>query len=201
MKKFYILLLAGLTLCGSGFARVNITSHGNPVENGSVIDVECLVEEYEQFYYTWDPELYISSTSADETVSVTLETASDNLSICWPMLCVDVPANKSFTVEGVATSTPKNMLVHFIYQFPEPHDFGAQLPTAEVKVKGSGSDLLAFTIRGLAPEDAGTSAVDADACKVAAVYDLLGRPSSLTAKGMKIVVYDDGTVLKLKTNN
>ena len=196
-----ILLSSFIFISSMAYGAVNLTSHGHPINNGDVIMAECFKEELgDMKYYSWDPEIFISSDSGNQTVTVTFTSEFQGFSICWPMVCQDVLPGKSLTVKGEAGSDPRNMLIHCNLDSSNAPDFNISVPMATVRVTGGDGSSLEFTLQCLAPEDAGVDDITDSDKSIRIIYNEAGIPVVSFNKGLNLIIYSDGTVKKIFKN-
>ncbi len=201
MKKFYtfksIALLALAVMANVAAAQnLKLTSNGNPVENGAVIELPYVfeVEAYPEFNlyiysYIWNPHFEVSTTSGEANCTVTL-TSLENTSgfqLCWPDGCKFANPGQSITSTGNVTTEPSDLQIHKEFS-PDTAD---EKPTEGGSIKltvKSGSETIECTVICLLEEYNGVDENIAEIDQPTTYYTLEGiKVDRPTAKGMYIV--------------
>lgn len=122
MIKKFTMLAAFAALALPAFSALVVTADGEPVTDGQVLNLDCIV--YEENWgddadpsifteYKWDPELYATGSGSG---SVTVTAVNKGWQLCWPMNCQMIPAGQSAVGNGTFTSTPSNLQIHCAFQ-------------------------------------------------------------------------------------
>lgn len=100
--------------------NLKVTSNGVPVENGAVIDLPYIFEDYtvpglfEYYIYDWNPKIEASLAEGIEEMSVTVTSLenSSGFQICWPSGCQQVNPGQSTTAKGQVNEDPADLQIH-----------------------------------------------------------------------------------------
>lgn len=206
MKTIALMAFAFMANVAMG-QSFKVTSHGNPVENGAVIDVPYVFEdfsypEYEMYNYSfmWNPELEAVSTNGNIKLDVTV-TSLDNtegLQICWPGQCHYVDAGGSYTSSGTIGSTPEDLKIHKEVALEVQGALPERGGSAKITIK-SGSESVECTLNYLLEDANGVGENFAESNLPTTYYTLEGiQIEKPTAKGMYIVRKGNKSKVMLK---
>ncbi len=187
--------------------NLKVTSHGNPVANGDVIEVACEVVDYSMpgttleycFSYSWDPHIEAATLNGEEGLIVTLTSINNttDFQLCWPMQCTSLPAGESVSSQGNIKTEPADLGIHKELMIYSPD----QVPTVggEAKVElETTEEVIEFTIKCLMPGDNAVGENFADMNQKATYYTLEGIQVENPTKGMYIVKKGATAKLMLK---
>ncbi len=209
MKKFYktkfksVAALSLALLANVAFAQdLKVTSNGNPVSNGDIIDVECVFEDYTQdfgFFYlncVWDPNLEVSTSEGSTTLNVTLSKV-DNLpsfEICWPDQCINFGPDGTAKTSGTISTTPETVDIHIIEQVTDENDSSLGGGMSKVYLTSS-AGALEFTLKAL-PVSLGSVGENIADNKVSEYYTIQGVRVAEPQKGQLYIVRKGSKVAK-----
>lgn len=198
MKKIYsfksIVVLAMALFANVAVAQnLIVTANGVPVSDGDVVEVACEFEDYSEpgftmLRYAWYPELYASTTSGRQNLTVTVTSVedTDGFQLCWPQNCLFVAPGGSATSTSSIDTIPQDLQIHKeIWAYSEE-----EIPTAggEIKVKLEGYlDDIEFTVKALLPGEMAVDENFADQNEATTYFTLEGLQVDHPAKGMYIV--------------
>lgn len=174
--------------------NLKVTSNGVPVENGAVIDLPYIFEDYtvpglfEYYIYDWNPKIEASLAEGIEEMSVTVTSLenSSGFQICWPSGCQQVNPGQSTTAKGQVNEDPADLQIHKEVGVNNAND----KPTEGGKVKvtiETESETFEFTVNCLLEgvDAVGENLVDKD--ENAVYYTLEGIKVENPGKGVYIV--------------
>lgn len=165
MKKIYAiksLAVAALALIANVAMGQNlkVTSNGNPVADGDVINLpyELEVEDFPEYGLTfykakWDPHLEASTIEGEAELTVTLTSIdAQAFQLCWPNGCQAVGPGQSKSAYGTIDTTPQDLSIHKEKDLnsadEEPTDGG----TVKVQIT-SGDETITVTVNALLQVD------------------------------------------------
>lgn len=197
MRKLYT--IKSIAVCALALAanvavgqNLKVTSHGNPVANGDVVEVACefmdySVPGYEYYSYSWDPHLEAAALTGEERLSVTLTSINDteDFQLCWPSQCNILPPGESLSSQGNITTEPVDLGIHknLVYYNKVEAPFGG-----EVKVKlEANEEVIEFTVKCLMLDDNAVGENLSDLNQKATYFTLEGIQIEHPTKGMYIV--------------
>ncbi len=171
-----------------------VTSNGEEVENGAVIEIPYEFEDYSEqglayFVYTWDPHLAVATEDGPLKLTATV-TSIDNtegFQICWPMGCEQVDPGKSASSSGTIDAEASDLQIHkefSVYDTPvKPTEGG------EVKVTLECSEItFEVTLKCLLTDSNAVGENFAESNEPASYYTLDGvKIENPTQKGMYIM--------------
>lgn len=211
MKK--LLLLSAIAFAAfSANAQITVTVMGEPVKNGSTIDVQCLeVDSYSQeiapgviinsINYTVDPEVFATvSVTGKYSISVTNTSKSiapnqPNVQFCWPFTCEPVRIGATLTNEGqLNANEPSPLRIDALWNWDD-YQGGFKLESVlvlscDLKIMevGNSSNSFSCSINMIAdPVDAAVDEVTVDNDAPKTYYDLAGRRVLSPAKGQLVI--------------
>ena len=195
IKSLAVAALAFMANVAMG-QNLKVTSNGNPVADGDVID---LPYEHEVFSFPempdyifykamWDPHLEASTINGTESATVTLTSidGTTGFHLGWPVECQIAGPNESKSSSGSIDSTPQDLKIHK----EEYLDNEDSVPTAggTVKVKiTSGGESITVTINALLQVDNAVGENFADIDAKTEYYTLQGMKVERPGKGIYIV--------------
>lgn len=201
MKKIYQFSFKGLAVAALAMManvavgqNLKVTSNGNPVADGDVIEVKCEPEDFSEifgyFYLNcrWDPNLEVASESGDETLYVTVSKVDDlpTFEICWPSQCINMGSDGKAVTSGTIGSTPSKVDIHVVEDI-EDENATALNGGAMSKVNlRCASESLEFTLKALP--------VDINAVEET-FADINVRPEYYTIQGIRVVEPQKGQLV------
>lgn len=183
--------------------NVVITSNGNPVSNGDVIELPYEMEDYsipgtiDYFVYTWNPRLEASTVKDEASLTVTVTSIDDTegFQLCWPNGCQQVDPGKSATSSGTVTTTPKDLQIHKEVSFYEvgatPTEGGVVKVTCE-----SGLEVIEITVKCLLSDSNAVGENIADPNQKAEYYTIQGIRVAEPQKGQIYIERKGSKVVK-----
>lgn len=173
--------------------NLKVTSHGNPVANGDVIEVACEFEDYsvpgimECYSYSWDPHLEAATLSGEEGLTVTLTSINytPDFQLCWPSQCSILPAGGNISSHGNITTEPVDLGIHknLVYYSKEENLVGGEVT---VKLEANG-EAIEFTVKCLMPVDNAVGENLSDMNQKATYFTLEGIQIENPTTGIYIV--------------
>ena len=201
MKKFYQFCFKGLAVAALAMManvavgqNLKVTSKGNPVANGDVIELTYVTEEMDYpdlgFYFctfTWDPHLEVSTTagSAQATVTVTSLENTSGFQLCWPDGCKSVNAGGSTSSSSTINATPQDLKIHKEVTIEEKGVLPTEGGSVKVKVV-SGSETVEVTVKALL---SGSNAVGEN------IADINAIPEYYTIQGIRVAEPQKGQLV------
>lgn len=164
--------------------NLKITSNGNPVSSGDVIELPYEFEDYsvpgkiEYYDFLWDPNLEasVAEGSASLTVTVTSLNDSEGFQLCWPGGCQTAEPGESVSSTSTIDTKPVNLMIHKEIIFNE----AGKLPTEGGEATVSfecGSESFSITLKCLLTD---SNAVGENFADIDAI------PEYFTIQGVKI---------------
>lgn len=200
MKKIYkiksLAVVACALMANVAFGQnLKLTSNGNAVANGDVIDLpyELEVDDYPEMGMTfysakWDPHLEVSTVEGTATMSLTV-TSIDNatgFTACWPLQCKVIEPNGSLTTEGEITTTPTDLQIHKeVLDLASKDDVPTEGGTIKVTLV-SGSESMEITINAILENKNGVGENIADSNVPTIYYTLEGIQVENPTKGIYV---------------
>lgn len=202
MKKIYAIKSAfamGLALMANvAFGQtLKVTSNGNPVSNGDVLEVayefeDLAMPEYGIDYYgifTWDPHLEVASEDGPANLLATV-TSLDNTSgfqICWPMGCKQVDAGKSASSSGQIDAKASDLQIHKEISSYDPNEKPTDGGSVRVTLE-CGDETFEVTVKCLLEDVNAVGENMAESNEPVSYYTLDGvKVENPTQKGMYIM--------------
>lgn len=200
MKKIYAiksLAVAALAFMANVAMGQNlkVTSNGNPVADGDVIDLPYEVEvfsfpdmpDYIFYKAMWDPHLEAFTIDGTESVTVTLTSidSTKEFQLCWPDGCQLAGPNESKWSSGPIDSTPQDLKIHKEVYLDNEDSVPAAGGTVTVKV-ASGTESITVTINALLQVDNAVGENFADINAKTVYYTLEGIQVENPTKGIYV---------------
>ena len=200
MKKIYAiksLAVAALALMANLAMGQNlkVTSNGNPVADGDVIDLPYDLEisdfpEYGVTFYSakWDPHLEVSTIEGTASVTVTLTSVDDTngFQLCWPDGCKDAKPGQSVSSSGTIDATPQDLNIHKEQSLNSEDSVPNAGGTVRVNIIG-GEESITVTVNALLQVDNAVGENFADIDAKTEYYTLQGMKVENPGKGIYIV--------------
>lgn len=163
--------------------NLKITSNGNPMSNGDVIELPYVYEDFsvpgvEYHNFLWDPylEASVAEGSASLTVTLTSINDSEGFQLCWPSGCQTADPGESVTSTSDIDSEPTDLMIHKEVNFFEAGKFPTEGGEATVSFE-CGSESLSITLKCLLTD---SNAVGEN------FADINATPEYFTIQGVKI---------------
>ncbi len=201
LKSACVIALAVMANVAVG-QNIKVTSHGNPVSNGDVIELPYELEDFSEYgegmaNYTWNPHLEASTTEGSVAISVAVsaDDKANGVSICWPTQCVMVNPGSTVTANGTIDTTPADLQTHrevFTYSLND-------VPTEEGNIKvevTSDTETIGFTIKCLLKDANGVGENLADDNAVSEYYTIQGIRVAEPQKGQLYIERKGQKVVK-----
>ncbi|MCM1290307.1 MAG: hypothetical protein NC201_07955 [Prevotella sp.] len=198
MKRLILsFFIASVASVATHAADFNLLIHGNPVSDGQTVEIGCESEEYSsKTYYTWDPEMTISSLNGNIALNMVIQTDYEGFTCCWPYLCVELQPGDPVTFNGTISQTPSNMQFHREISRRNTDTTPMTAADAKITLEDETGSRLQFTLVCLPADSAGNNSPDVEVRREVARYDICGRRLAVPSTGINIIVYSDGTVSK-----
>lgn len=198
MRKLYT--IKSIAVCALALAanvavgqNLKVTSHGNPVANGDVVEVTCEYMDYsvpgimEYYSYSWDPHLEAATLTGEESLTVTLTSINDtqDFQLCWPSQCNILNAGESLSSHGDITTEPVDLGIHKSLEYYSKVDAPAG---GEVMVKlEANEEVIEFTVKCLMLDDNAVGENLSDMNQKATYFTLEGIQIENPTEGFYIV--------------
>lgn len=195
MKKIYMIktmaVCALALLANTVFAQnLQVTSNGNPVSNGDVIELPYEFEDYSipgvlEFYeYKWDPQIEVASSEDNTSLTITLSSSENNdgFELCWPGACVPRGEGESVSSTGIIGPELEYVSIHKSESFSTKDEVPTDAPTINIFFKTS-SETLEMTVKCLLSDG---NAVGEN------FADTIATPEYFTIQGVKIAAPQKG---------
>lgn len=200
MRKFYSLksiAVCTLALLSNVAVAQNliVTSHGNPVSDGDVIEVPCDIIDYSQppvldfcYHYQWNPLLEASTSKGSETLQVTVTNSGNTkgFQICWPNACQSITPGASVSTSGLIDTKPADLQIERELDAYKVEDVPTEGGEITVKLETS-SETIEFKVVCLVPEDDAVEENLASINEKTTYFTLEGIQVENPSKGIYIV--------------
>lgn len=197
MKKFYKIKF--IAVCALSFfssiavaQNLEVTSNGNPVSNGDVIELPYVFEDYSvpgmlEFYECqWDPQIYVASSVENTNLTITLSSSENNdgFQLCWPMICADRPVGESVSASGTIGTKPEYVSIHKSVELNSKDEKPTEAPTINISFK-TASESLEITVKCLLQD---ANAVEEN------ISDLTAKKEYYTIQGVRVMEPQKGQI-------
>lgn len=198
MKKIYAiksLAVAALAFMANVAMGQNlkVTSNGNPVADGDVIDLPYEVEvldfpDYGMTFYNakWDPHFEASTIEGTAELTVTLTSIDAQVfQLCWPNGCKDVNPGQSISSYGTIDTTPQDLSIHKVKELKSADEVPTNGGTVKVQLT-SGDETITVTVNALLQVDNAVGENFADINAKTVYYTLEGIQVENPTKGIYV---------------
>ena len=202
MKKIYnikSLSLVAFALMANVAVGQNlmVTSDGQPVENGAVIQLPYEFEdnswpEYDLYSYSylWDPNIEVSTVEGEEDITVTVESLdnTEGYQLCWPQICQFAKPNAPVSSRGTVSMTPTYLSIHQGVTFDKEGEVPSESDLASIKVTIAGNtETIEVIVKSILADKNGVEGVVDDSNATTLYYTLDGIQVEKPTKGIYVV--------------
>ncbi len=201
MKKFYSIKSALAVACAllanvAAGQSLMVTSNGEEVENGAVIELpyELEANEYPEFdlydyTYTWDPQIEVASDEENTklTITVSSEKNDDDFQLCWPGNCIPRKTGESVSSTGKIGPEWQLVNLHKAVSFDKKGEVPEVAPVVKITFE-TASETMEITVKCLLTDSNAVDENFAESNEPASYYTLDGvKIENPTQKGMYII--------------
>lgn len=202
MKKIYnikSLALVSFALMANVAVGQNlkVTSDGQPVENGAVIQLPYEFADYSMpeynfysFQYLWDPNLEVATAAGEEDITVTVESLdnTEGYQLCWPQICQFAKPGAPVSSKGTVTTTPTYLSIHQEVSYDKEGVVPSESDLASIKVTIAGeTETIEVIVKSILADKNGVEGVFNDSNAPTLYYTLDGIQVEKPTKGIYIV--------------
>lgn len=208
MKKIYLIktiaVCALAMLANTAIAQnLQVTSNGNPVSNGDVIELPYELEDYsipgliELYDYEWNPNIEVASSEENTPLTITISSSDnkDGFELCWPMQCVDRNEGESVSSSGIIGPQFEYVFIHKSEAFDNKDEVPTVAPIINITFTTS-SETLEITVKCLLQGENSVGENLSDITAVSEYYTIQGIRVMEPQKGQLLIERKGSKVTK-----
>lgn len=208
MKQIYkiksIAVCALAILANTAVAQnLQVTSNGNPVSNGDVIELPYEFEDYsvpgiiEWYEYEWNPRLEVASAEEDTPLTITLSSSENNdgFELCWPSACVPRGEGESVSASGVIGPQFGYVNIHKALSYNSKDQVPTEASVVNISFK-TPDETLEMTVKCLLQDENAVGENFADITAEPEYYTIQGLRVAEPQKGQLLIVRKGSKVTK-----